>query len=271
MLSAVPALLRADATVRYQTEMASPVARIPGQNGSTAVYMKGNKGATVSDYQTTIVDFAKQQVTIIDTERRKYATLPASEYGDKISQLMPSAMPEGAGVDEMLKTMKTTCATKESVSTETIQGIQAEERDVTCSMTMSMPASVQQGTGGAMTGMGMKFVMRTWSATPGERVRVPGLWQLSGFELWQKYFMNPTGGFGKMMPDAMAPMLEAMSKGQSVTLRSTMEMSMSLPSPVPLPADTPLSGVNYFSRSTTTISPDDDNYKLADRSLVALH
>jgi len=32
-----------------------------------------------------------------------------------------------------------------------------------------------------------------------------------------------------------------------------------------------LSGVNYFSRSTTTISPDDDNYKLADRSLVALH
>jgi Domain of unknown function (DU1801) len=32
-----------------------------------------------------------------------------------------------------------------------------------------------------------------------------------------------------------------------------------------------LSGVNYFSRSTTTISPDDDNYKLADRSIVSLH
>jgi hypothetical protein len=29
-----------------------------------------------------------------------------------------------------------------------------------------------------------------------------------------------------------------------------------------------LSGVNYFSRSTTTISPDDDNYKLADRVTV---
>jgi hypothetical protein len=28
-----------------------------------------------------------------------------------------------------------------------------------------------------------------------------------------------------------------------------------------------VSGVNYFSRSTTTISPDGDNYKLADRSL----
>jgi hypothetical protein len=32
-----------------------------------------------------------------------------------------------------------------------------------------------------------------------------------------------------------------------------------------------VSGVNYFSRSTTTISPDDDNYKLADRSIVSLH
>jgi len=35
--------------------------------------------------------------------------------------------------------------------------------------------------------------------------------------------------------------------------------------------DISVSGVNYFSRSTTTISPDDDNYKLADRSLVSLH
>jgi len=29
-----------------------------------------------------------------------------------------------------------------------------------------------------------------------------------------------------------------------------------------------MSGVNYFSRSTTIISPDDDNYKLADGSPV---
>jgi hypothetical protein len=29
-----------------------------------------------------------------------------------------------------------------------------------------------------------------------------------------------------------------------------------------------VSGVNYFSRSTTIISPDDDNYKLADGSPV---
>jgi hypothetical protein len=34
------------------------------------------------------------------------------------------------------------------------------------------------------------------------------------------------------------------------------------------PSLSSLSGVNYFSRSTTTISPDDDNYKLADRVTV---
>jgi TonB family protein len=179
---------------------------------------------------------------------------------------MPSEMPEGAGVDEMLKTMKTTCATKESVGTETIQGIQAEERDVTCTTTMSMPAGVQQGTRGAMTGMSMKIVMRTWSATPGERVRVPGLWQLSGFELWQKYFMNPTGGFNKMMPDVMAPMVQALNKNQLVTLRMTMEMSMNFPSPVPLPAgaaaDTPFIKMSREAVEISTAPLDDSLFAI---------
>ena len=39
----------------------------------------------------------------------------------------------------------------------------------------------------------------------------------------------------------------------------------------PVFVDEFLSGVNYFSRSTTIISPDDDNYKLADGSPVFLH
>jgi len=123
LLSAVPALLRADATIRYQTEIS--VARFADQKSSSVIYMKGNKGATVDDHETTIVDFAKQEVTIIDTDRRKYATIPASEYGDRMSQRMSSAMPQGGAAEEVLKSMKSTCATKESVSTETIQGIQA--------------------------------------------------------------------------------------------------------------------------------------------------
>jgi len=256
LLSAVPALLKADATIRYQIE--TSVARLADQKSSSAVYMKGNKGATVDDHETTIVDFAKQEVTIMDPKRRKYAMIPATEYGDRMSQRMSSAMSQGAAVEEALKSMKGTCATKESVSTETIQGIQTQERDVTCSMTMPMPAGVQQGTGGAMTGMGMKLVRRTWSATPGERVRVPGLWQLSGFELWQKYFMNPTGGFAKIMPGVMAPLMEAMDKNQVVMLRMTMEMSMNFPSPVAgAAADAPLMKMSQEAVDVSTAPLDD--------------
>ncbi len=97
---------------------------------------------------------------------------------------------------------------------ETIQGVQAEERDVTCTMTMSMPDSVKA----TMPSMSVTLVERLWSAAASERARVPGLWQLSGFELWQNYFMNPTEAFGKMMPEGMKPMLDAMQKDQSATL-----------------------------------------------------
>jgi hypothetical protein len=56
------------------------------------------------------------------------------------------------------------------------------------------------------------------------------LWELSGYELWQKYFMNPMGASGKISPEGMAPLLEAMSKDQSVALRTSMEMFMEMPS-----------------------------------------
>jgi hypothetical protein len=41
----------------------------------------------------------------------------------------------------MMKSMKTTCESSRPGGAETIQGIQTEERDVTCSTTMSLPAS----------------------------------------------------------------------------------------------------------------------------------
>ena len=176
-------------------------------------------GVTINEGETEIVDFGRQQVTVIDTVRRKYATFPASEYGSRMAQRITDEMPEAPGMEEMLKSMKTTCETKDPGVSETIQGVQAVEHDVTCTMTMSMPAAVQELPGGGMSGMSMKTVMRTWSAAPSERLRVPGLWQLSGFEVWEKYFMNPAGALGKMEPEAMKPMLDAMQKDQSVTLR----------------------------------------------------
>ncbi len=182
MFSVATVMVRADVTIRYKTEMGSPIPGTPAKTGTYVIHMKGNQGVTINDGETEIVDFGRQQVTIIDTVRRKYATFPASEYGTKMAQRMTDTMPETSDIADMLKSVKSTCETKESPVPETIQGVQAREHDVTCTMTMSMPADLQEQAPGIMTGMTMKMVMRTWSAAPSERLRVPGLRvQLSGF------------------------------------------------------------------------------------------
>jgi hypothetical protein len=102
-------------------------------------------------------------------------------------------------------------------------------------MTMTMPDNMKD----VMPSMGMKMVLRVWSASPGERLRVPGLWQLSGYELWQNYFMNPIGAMGKMLPEGVKPMIDAMQKDQSAVLRSVTEISMNMPMPGMPAGDTP--------------------------------
>jgi hypothetical protein len=243
VLAAAPMLVRADTTIRYTIDTSSPLAPAATTARSMVIYMKGNQGVTIVDGQTSIVDFARQQVTIIDTARRKYATIPASEYGARMGAHftgMASAAVDSPMVGEMLKSMKSTCDTKKSDVPETIQGVLAEERDVRCTMTMDMPENVKN----SMPPMAVTMVMRTWSAAASERLRVPGLWQLSGFELWQSYFMNPAGSLGKMMPEGMKPMVDAMQKDQSATLRMSMEVSMKMPMPGAPAGDTPFMKMN---------------------------
>jgi len=260
-LAAAPAAVKADVTIRYTFEVSSPL--LPGANNSHAmvIYMKGNKGATVVDTQTTIVDFARRQVTIIDTARKKYATIAASEYGDKMKTQIIDMMPGASGmpgVADILKTMKTTCDTKNSDTAEAIQGVMGLKREVTCMMTMEMPESMKR----PMPSMVMKMVMRIWSAVPGERVRVPGLWQLSGYELWQNYFMNPVESLGKMLPQGIMPMIEATQKDQSATLRSSTEISLNMPMPGMPAGDTPLMTIREEMTGLSTELLDDSVFNV---------
>ena len=240
-LMTLPALVQADVTIRYTYEISSPMASGLNQSHPMVIYMKGNKGVTVMDSQTTIVDFSKQQITIIDGARKKYATIAAADYAAKMAAQTAAIMPDTKGIPgvaDMLKTMKTTCDTTNSETPETIQGVQGIKHEVACTMTMTMPDSMKD----VMPSMGMKMVTRIWSASPGERVRVPGLWQLSGYELWQNYFMNPMGSMDKMLPgltDSIKPMIDAMQKDQSAVLRSWTEISMNMPMPGLPAGDTP--------------------------------
>jgi hypothetical protein len=218
-----PPFLRADVTIRYKTEMNSLTA-VPALPAGSVIYMKGNKGVTVSGDVTTIADFARQEITVVDTVGKKYATIPASEYGVKIKQGVAQAAgtAQTAGAAEVFNSMKTTCESKKTGRTEVIQSVQAEEREQTCSLAVNLPDSLKRA-GAPDTGMGVKFVTHIWFASPVERMRVPGLWQLSGFEIWRNYFANPMKAMGSLMPGGMADMFTDMQKDQSVILRLNME------------------------------------------------
>jgi TonB family protein len=219
--SAVPAL-RADVTVRYraQTSATAPA----GLDLSASIHVKGNKVYTTAGGMTMIIDAAKQEITLIDAAHKRFATIPASQYGKSIAAAMPD-MP--ADISETMQSMfaktKTTVETRNTGRTDTIQGIQAAERETTASIEMPLPEG--------MPGMRMNMVVRTWTAKPEEVLRVPALRELAALNTWQQYFMDPTGAlmqFGQMGGGAMAPLKDAMRQ-DGVILRTRMQMFMPMP------------------------------------------
>jgi hypothetical protein len=78
----------------------------------------------------------------------------------------------------------------------------------------------------------MKMVMHIWTAKKEEALRVPAIRELSGYQAYQRYIMNPAGMFEKLaskMPGlakVMGPLMEEISKNQSVMLRTQTELYM---------------------------------------------
>jgi hypothetical protein len=214
---ALPGLLEADATIRYNIQTVS--GGIAPSTQTRVVRMKDTKGLTTEGTITTVIDFARQQVTIFDSGSRLYATLSIADYTQASSMQQSSFMPASAA--EMLKSMKVTCDSKPAAASDDIAGIHSVERDVNCTMAMSAPANMPQ-----MPSMSMKMSMRTWWPSDEERGRTPALWQLTTFEQAQGILFKQDAG--SFMPGAFKSMQEEMSKNQSVTLRSVMEMSMAM-------------------------------------------
>lgn len=226
--------LRADVTIRYQTDFKPVVSPPPGAADQAAkaaeadlsfsLRMKGSKGLITSDGLTTIVDFVKQELTLLDTAHRQYAIIPASEYSGKVAGAM-AGMGAGAGLGAF-GAMKTKVESRTTGRSEAIQGVQAEEREIAFTMEMPVPGDALP------SGLGIKIVMQIWTAKPGEALRLPAIRELTGFNLWQKLFMDPAKMLGPLAPkasdtgNAMETLFAEIGKNQSVILRMHMEMFM---------------------------------------------
>jgi hypothetical protein len=194
-----------------------------------SVRMKGSKAYTTAGNWIQIFDFVKEEVTLIDPAHKTFATLPVSQLADKMAGALPQpAATQTSDMQQALASIKSHVDSKATGKAAEIQGVQAEEREVTITLDLPMPASMNQ------TGPSVRLVMHIWTAKKEEALRVPAIRELTGYQAWQKYVMNPAGMldkmFGKMpgMSNTMGPMFDELYKNPSVILRMHMEMYMPL-------------------------------------------
>lgn len=225
--------LRADVTIRYQSEFKPSASLQPLMEQfmktlqtatSSSVIVKGNQAYTTTGRMTQIFDFAKGDMTLIDPAHKTFTTLPVAQFADKMAGAIPQmSSQQMQGIGQAMAMIKSNVDSKVTGKTAEIQGVQAEEREITLTMDFPMPGTTQNGPA-------MKMVIHLWTAKKEEALRVPAIRELTGYQAWQRYIMNPAGVFEKMagkMPgvsEIIAPLLAEMFKNQAVILRTHMEI-----------------------------------------------
>jgi hypothetical protein len=187
-------VLRADVTIRYENDfkVASflPSGAMPFGSSMpqlSLMRLKGNKAYANLGTFTSIVDVATQEITMIDADHKRFAKAPFQDYVDRMATMVLSSMPVlNAEAPKAMASMKTTVSTRKTGRTDVIQGVQAEETEMTFSSDMVRPNAVQQ------TGPTVRVVMQIWNARPEEALRNPAVRQLVGYSAYSKYLMNPT-------------------------------------------------------------------------------
>ena len=230
---AAPAL-RADVTIRYQ-ETVKTAAPLPGQaaptpplDSSSTVQMKGHHGVMIDDDSTTLVDFDRQELTLIDPVHRKYATIPGSQYTARMAGSMPQ-LDSGPGGP-----MTSKVESRRTGRTEVIQGIPAEEREVTLTVQIATPE------GATLPPTSLKMVVQLWTAQQDAVLRNPAIRELTAFQQWQNYFLSPVEMIQKVAPSDAGgnALLEELTKRQSLVLRMDMRIyPPSMAALTGLPAD----------------------------------
>ena len=230
------AALHADVTLRYKTNVQMNSSLPPQMtematkgfmNGAmpmdTALQFKGGKGYTNAAMMTSIVDFTKQEITLIDKDGKRFATVPAKDFAEQMMSAMP-AMPEQA--KQMMAAMKSHASSKTTGVSATIAGIDSEERQMEITIDAPPIPNVPEGPM-------MRMVLHIWTAKASEVMKQPAVRELTGYNLYSYATMNPVSMIEKafqQMPgftDAFATMVKELQSGATpVMTRMQMEMYM---------------------------------------------
>jgi TonB family protein len=173
----------ADLAIRYQFEFkfgpALPAAAADAAKaqlaslfpGGIATLVKGDKCASSFGPLNSIIDGGKGEITLLNPETKRFATIPQASYMEKVlgQQQVPAAAQQA--LQGLLQNLKIDVQMKQTGQSRTIQGIQAEEYLAIISMEMPNPAGIP---------LGFRMEMHEWLATAGELTRIPALNQIAG-------------------------------------------------------------------------------------------
>jgi hypothetical protein len=160
--------LPADVTIRFHSDSKL----VPAALADRTIRIKGNRASFAIGNLTALVDFTRQELTVQDSARKTLATIPVSQYHDRIKAAMPEMQ---AVMAQMFDPAKVRIASIATRRTATIQGMAAEERELTITVPVVIPG------GDASSKAEMKLAMRIWIVTAAEFRSKPALGELAAF------------------------------------------------------------------------------------------
>ena len=185
--------LSGDLTVRYQTDIRldpalTPAKSIPLLRSIDAVkpresWLRLKNGTSASSWGGTcaIYDFRRQEMTLIDEEARRRATVPVRQFAETMTRAMFEA-PVVSGTQPVPLTSR--FESKLTGRTAMIQGIEGEEREFVITADAA-PAPDETA------GPRLRVAMRVWTAKAGEASRITAIRELSRYDLFATDVTNP--------------------------------------------------------------------------------
>ena len=185
----------------------------------TLVQVKGDRVCASMAKMFAVTDYAKGEITLVDPETRRYATVPLADYPATIlaAQKLPSLSPDA---QRIFDNMKLDVKSSKTGQTATIHGIRTEENLLVFSLDVTAE-------------MHMRMEIHNWAAGGDELQRTPELRELAAYVGRPKGALNPVEmvtkvlaalpGMGEKLREPMQEMMKA-SGGAVIRMRAATYM-----------------------------------------------
>ena len=236
-------ILHADVTVRYKTDLklgsfVPPAAQQQLSNPKLpfpfvmVMQIKEDKGYSNVGLTAFLLDFTKQQITVMDSTHKLFSTVYIKDFPGEMGATMPAMPTIPPAAQKILESIKSNFSARKTGRTDMIQGVQVEESELTLTIELPVPADLPLPPGIFKPGeivTVMKVVRQIWTAAPAEVLRVPALGELEA-HMAATRLMNPAAWMEQTLARlpglaaGTASMFDYFSKSGSPMLKSHSEI-----------------------------------------------